>query len=205
MGQGEYLVVHGLAGVIGRFRAEPALALARGDAVVVRGGRGVELGEVVRPSSPRHAALTEQVGELLRPAGEDDQARAREMKARAARLVARAEELAAERRLPVAVLDAEVLLDGEHGTLVHVRREECDVREWVRPLSVEFGLALTAVDLTAEPKAVGCGSCGDGGCGSCGTGGGCGSGSCGGATPEELRAYFAGLRKQMEGRRVALL
>jgi len=101
----------------------------------------------------------------------------------------------------VAALDAEVLLDGEHGTLVHVRREECDIREWVRPLSVEFGLSLTTVDLTAERPAGGCGDCGEGGCGS----GGCGSGTCGGASAEELRAYFAGLREQMEGRRVRLL
>ena len=203
----EYLVAHGLAGEIGRFRGE-GVSLSRGAPVVVRGERGLELGEVVRRASAGHASLTGTVGQLVRPAGEFDLQRGRAMAARAAKLAARAGELAGELRMPVAVLDAEVLLDGEYGSLVHVRQGKCDIRELIRPLSVEFGVSLSPVDLTAERHEGGCaeGGCGEGGCGTSGCGtGGCGSGSCGGATAEELREYFAGLRVQMEGRRVPLL
>ena len=202
MAQCEYLVVRGLAGEIGRFRGDEGVLLRRGTAVVVRGERGLELGEVVRRSTAGHAALAGAVGELVRLAEEADLRRGREMASRAARLATRAGELVGAMGLPVAVLDAEVQLDGEHGTLVHVRRTKCDIRELIRPLSVEFGLSLNPVDLTAERHDGGCGSCGEGG--GCGTGG-CGSGACGGATAEELREYFAELRVRMEGRRVSLL
>ena len=70
----EYLVRYGLAGEFGRFRADCPLALSRGARVVVRSQRGVELGEVMRPATPRHAAYlpNTSVGRLLRPAGAEE-------------------------------------------------------------------------------------------------------------------------------------
>jgi hypothetical protein len=130
------------------------------------------------------------------------------MRRRAHELFGRAAALAGELGLPVEVLDAEVLLDGEHGTLHHVRWADCDVRPFVSTLSREFDLHLTLTDLTgpgAEPEEEdhGCGreGCGAGGCGSCGAGG---CGSCGSEGPADLKAYFAELRAQME-RRTSLL
>lgn len=202
----EYLVSHGLSGTIGRYRAAEALTLPRGTAVVVRSERGLELGEVVRPASPRHAGLSATVGQLVRRVGADDEAQAQAMAARAAQVLLRAEELATKLGLALTVLDAEVLLEGMQGTLLHVRRGECDVRELVRPLAVEFDLSLALLDRTAEEHASGCGSCGSGGCGSCGSGGGgCGSGSCSSASVAEVREYFAQLRTRMESGRVPLL
>lgn len=208
----EYLISHGRAGSFGRFRSPVPMNLGRGTAVVVRGERGLELGEVLRPATPRHAAQLPASGELVRSASEDDLAAARTVAVRAGELLVRAGELIAELHLPLAVLDAEVLLDGSRGTLFLVRRGSCDVRELVRPLSREFELILAAEDLTAETADGGCGSCGTGGgCGSgdCGSGscgtGGCGSGSCASASPEEIRAYFLGLREKMEVGRVPLL
>src|SRR5437773_11999900 len=69
----EYLVYHGCAGHLGRFRSTDG-ALARGTAVVVRSRRGLELGEVLCPADPDRAALPDPfVGELLRPATADDE------------------------------------------------------------------------------------------------------------------------------------
>src|SRR5262249_13619965 len=155
----------------------------------------------LRPATTRHAAGLGPdafVGELLRPAGDDDLAAGRAMAGRASALLERAGRLAAEAGLPLAPLDAEVLLDGGHARVFYLRLADCDVRELVAPLSREFGLTLTPVDLTARraPEG-GCGSCGAGGCGGCGEGG-CGKGSCHPASPEEVRAYFAGLRRKME-------
>ena len=45
----EYLVHHGAAGHVGRFRAAGD-GCARGDAVVIRSQRGLELGEVLAPA-----------------------------------------------------------------------------------------------------------------------------------------------------------
>jgi cell fate regulator YaaT (PSP1 superfamily) len=207
MPHAEYLVSFGLTGDFGRFRAAGPLSLRRGAPVVIRGARGLEMGQVLRSASERAARWLggADLGELLRPAGPDDEEVARRMGRRAADLLDRAGRLAEERGLPVAVVDAEVLLDGAHAGLHVVRWDDADLRELVRPLSVEFELSISLVELAAPVAAQsghGCGDCGAGGCGSCGSGG-CGTG-CGVARPEEVSAYFAELRERME-RRVSLL
>jgi hypothetical protein len=127
------------------------------------------------------------------------------------RLFDRSRRLAAELGLPFELLDVEVLLDGEHGVLHHVRWGEADVRPFVSTLSREFALHILLQDLTGPQAAAsheeeehGCGreGCGHGNCGSCGSGGGCGT--CGAAQPQEVQAYFAELRGRME-RRTSLL
>jgi hypothetical protein len=107
--------------------------------------------------------------------------------------------------LPLALLDVEALLDGKHAVLHYVQWGECDVREWVSRMSRQFEVQVILSDRTthAAEEHHGCGSCGSaGGCGSCGSAGGCGS--CGEARPEEVQAYFAGLREQVM-RRVPLV
>ena len=208
----EYLASYGLSGDFGRFRAAQPLPCARGDRVVVRSHRGLEVGRILRPSRPGHASFLPNttVGSLLRRATEQDDRAEGEMRLKAARLCARARTLAAELALPLEVLDAEVLLDGSHGVLHQLRWGECDPRELVSTLARELDLPILLVDLGKEPAPAeeehGCGSggCGSGGCGSCGSGG-CGSCGSAGPAPEELRAHFAGLREQMEQRRVPLL
>src|SRR5262249_13249304 len=109
----EYLVRYGRAGAFGRFRAAGPLSLSRGDSVVVRLGRGPELGEVLRAATARHAVhLPELAGELLRPASAEDMEAGRVMAERAQEVIGRAEEIVISGRMPLAPLDAEVLLDG---------------------------------------------------------------------------------------------
>src|SRR5262245_10982142 len=107
---GEYLVHHGAAGHVGRFRSA-ACAPVRGDAVVVRTPRGVELGEVLRPAEFERASFPDPfVGELLRPATADDFATAARCQEAGRAVCEDAERLAAGHGLAMAVLDAEVLL-----------------------------------------------------------------------------------------------
>jgi hypothetical protein len=82
----------------------------------------------------------------------------------------------------------------------------------VSTLAREFDLHVLLNDLSgpaSEPDhndlehAHACGNCSsEGGCGSCGSGG---CGSCSTNQPPVDAAYFAGLREQMEQRRVPLL
>jgi hypothetical protein len=204
----EYLVGHGVLGDLGRFRAADAVQCRRGDEVVVRTARGIELGKVLCEANPRLAALLSDrpPGSLLRPAGPEDRRLAERMRLRAGELCEEANRLGTNLRLPLAVLDAEVLLDGEHALLLLVRSQKCDIRPLVSALSKAFAVHLSAEDLTHEVEH----GCGNGECGSCGAdgcgSGGCGSGSCGSASAEEVQAYFAGLREQMMARnRVPLL
>src|SRR5947209_6964253 len=101
----EYLVHHGAGGHLGRFRAVASAAFARGDAVVVRGLRGLELGEVLCAAEGKAALPDPFVGELLRRATPDDLAAADRQRAFGQRLCADAERLAAEAGLPLAVVD----------------------------------------------------------------------------------------------------
>jgi cell fate regulator YaaT (PSP1 superfamily) len=198
----EYLVGYGQRGDFGRFRPVRPLGCRRGDRVVIRTPRGLEVGEVLREATERHARFlpNTSVGALLRPAEDEDERQQEEMRRRAGRLYERGRELAAELALPLELLDAEVLLDGAAAVLHQLRWAECDVRPFVSTLSREFAVQLALAELAGPvpEKHPGCGHCGPTGCGSCGSGGGCGS--CGSASPEEVRAYFAGLRQQMEQR-----
>jgi PSP1 C-terminal conserved region len=212
----DYLVGYGLSGDFGRFRSRSPLELRRGRRVVVRTPRGTELGQILRPANERVARWlpNTSVGELLRLTTAEDEAQARRLAVRSGELLARGGALVEELTLPLALLDAEILLDGKSAVLHNVRWQECDVRELVRPLSSEFDLVIALCDLgTPAPEAHedhedhedhGCGSCGSGGgCGSCSSGG---CGSCGESesTPDDVRAHFAELRERME-RRVTLL
>jgi hypothetical protein len=210
----EYLLSYGLVGDFGRFRAAHPFACSRGDRAVIRSHRGMEMGRVLRPATPQHAAFLPNttVGTLLHLAGPDDDRTAERMAARGRLVFDRSRSMAGDLQLPLEVLDAEVLLDGEHAVLHLVRFADCDVRPFVSALSREFELHVQLTDL-AKPGAslheagehAGCGreGCGRGagGCSTCGAGG---CGSCGNAEPTDVKAYFAGLREQME-RRTALL
>jgi cell fate regulator YaaT (PSP1 superfamily) len=205
----DHLVGYGVSGDFGRFRAAAPVEARRGRRVVVRTPRGLELGSTLRPADERLARWLPNttVGELLRAATSEDERLAQAHARRAGEVMARAGRLIDELSLPAALLDVEILLDGQNAVLHLVRWQECDVRELVRPLSGEFDLVITLADLAApvadHADDHGCGSCGSGGgCGDCSSGGGCGS--CGSEPAESDKAHFAELRQQME-RRVTLL
>src|SRR5262249_60728152 len=77
----EYLGNYGCSGDFARFREVEPLACRRGDRVVVRSGRGLELGTVMCGATERHGQLLAStfIGELLRPAAADDEVTARAM------------------------------------------------------------------------------------------------------------------------------
>lgn len=197
----DYLVTYGLGGFLGRFRA--ADAYRRDDRVVIRSPRGVELGTVL--GETRADGLGPELsGDILRPASQDDETAAGNLRDRAAALVAEAQSRAEALGLPLLFLDGEILHDGREAILQAVHWADCDATPLFADLSAQTGLAVKLADLTAGPKpAGGCETCGaeKSGCDSCGSGGGCSTGSCSSGSvksADELTAYFAGLRRQME-------
>lgn len=204
----EYLVHHGAGGHLGRFRAATPTALARGVAVVVRGRRGLELGEVLCAAEGKAVLPDPYVGELLRRATTDDLTAADRQREFGHRLCADAERLAAEAGLPLAVVDLEVLLDDRQAVLHVLRLGPCNEGPLLAELGERHGLIVRLYDLAETPPAVpdaadhledvGCGkeNCGSGagGCDSCGSG----CSSCSSGAADELANYFAGLRAQME-------
>jgi len=195
-----YLVNYGQAGYLGRFWA--ATGYRRDDRVIVRTPRGLELGTVLGEAGHMGPDGT---GEVLRSASREDEAAARERRQQAAAILADAQALAGSLALPLLFLDGEILLDRREAILQAVHWSECDATPLFEELSARHGLLVKLADLTAQPKpaAKACEVCGEekSGCDSCGTGGGCSSGSCSRGSiksADDLTAYFAGLRKQME-------
>jgi cell fate regulator YaaT (PSP1 superfamily) len=210
----EYLASFGRSGEFGRFRAATPLRLRRGERVIVRGARGVEIAEVLCQATPQHAHFlpNTSTGQLLRRVLAADEQTEMDMRIRAQRLFERGGQLAAELGLPLVLLDVEVLLDGEHAVLHYLEGESADVRPFVSTLSREFAVQVTLIDLSSDREGAveeetGCGrpDCGrgaDGGCSTCASGG---CGTCASAEPKDMELYFAQLRQQMERQRTALL
>lgn len=209
----EYLLSYGTNGDFGRFRPVQPLLCQRGSRAVVRSHRGLEIGVVLCEATEGHAHFLPDSsrGELLRLTTPEDEAHAEQMRRRAAQLFEHARQLAAELNLPLEILDIEVLLDGQHAIIHHLRLAECDERPLVSSLSREHDLYITLHNLAfpKAPSAPGCGrpDCGQaagGGCSTCGSGGGCAT--CGAAAAKDMKVYFARLREQMmQHRRTTLL
>jgi len=213
-----YLVGYGRAGGFALFRAAAPLACGRGDAVVVRTRRGLELGQVLCPAEDRHARLlpAPAEGELLRPATPDDLGSSPLRRRREHALFEDCQRLVGELGLPVVVLDVEALLDGRRAAVQYLAWAEGDLAPLVEALARRHGLEVLLEDLTlpaddhppegehggcGEPN---CGKAGGGGCDSCSSGGGCATGC--GSGKVDMREYFAHLRTRMEeSHRVPLL
>lgn len=197
-----YLVQYGKPGFVGRFRPADAEPHARGDRVVVRSRRGLELGTVLCEPAARFDAPDD--GDLVRRATD-----AEADESRGANLLAAAQSRVEEAGLPLALVDVEVLLDGS-AVLHALPWAECDATALFEELSAGFGGPVRLLDLSRGPvtpdePSGGCGKpgCGSesGGCSSCGTGGGCSTGSCSKGSvksADDLTAYFRDLRTKME-------
>jgi hypothetical protein len=212
----EYLVSHGKSGGFGRFAPVLPLACRRGDVVVVRSQRGLELGSVLCAAGDSHARFLGRtpVGPLLRHATPEDAGAARRLEALGQRVFEDGRRLAGELGVALEVLDVEVLLDGQEAIVQHLSPVHCDPAPIVEALARRHHLHITLenlalpVDLgqTADEPTVGgcgepnCGKASGSSCASCGTGGGCTS--CG-SGKVDMSAYFSHLRSKMEsqGRR----
>lgn len=205
----EYLVNYGRAAFLGRFANDAGVALGHGDRVVVRSPRGLETGTVLGAVASTFARLVGAgpSGDLLRRATDDDERREAELRRTAEDMLAEGQAIADRVGLPVSLVDVEILLDGRRAVVHGLPWADCDATPLCESLSARHDAAVTFLDLRtpAAAEAEGCGKpgCGSGGggCDSCGTGGGCSTGGCSSGkvkSADELTAYFAGLRKQMD-------
>jgi hypothetical protein len=149
----EYLVQYGRSAFVGRFTTD-ALAVVRGDRVVVRTPRGVELGTILCPAHQRYAGQIDPAagGDVIRLASEVDAASADRLEHVGRDLVADAERRASATGLPLAFLDAEPMLDGP--VLLHaVAWDACDADPLFAELSAAFGRPVRLHDVARTPVA----------------------------------------------------
>jgi cell fate regulator YaaT (PSP1 superfamily) len=185
-----YLIRYGLMAHVGRFAAD-CEAYERGQTVVVRSPRGLELGEVLLKADraaeePGSTPPRDSEPRVLRAAGVTDRDRARQLaRERSSRLEV-CERVFQDGLWPLQLVDVEPMLDGHRmvvhylgphrldaSGLVQAFRERCGFEVFLEPAGID------ADEKEADEAARGCGHCGhEGGCGS---GGGCGSDDSAGA------------------------
>jgi hypothetical protein len=171
----ECLVRHGLAGRVGWFAADEP-SPGRGEAVVLRTSRGIELGEVlkVEPSKARAGEDSIGVFRVLRTAGEADLELARDAERLRDARFGLCRRVVEEEGWPLELVDVEPLLD--LSTVLHVLPlDEFDpalVRARFR-VSGDFDVHVEALgdepaaEPEPEPAPKSSGGCGSG-CSSCG-------------------------------------
>ena len=174
----QFLVRFGTMGYVGRFEATGPVVPSRGGRVAVRTSRGVEVGEVMLAAAADEVTWEDQplAGQLLRLLTPEDELMERGLRDGQDRAFEACRRLLAERQLPVELVDAEQLLDGE--TLIFYFLGEATPK--LADVKAELGLQYEShIEFRqfAEQAAAGCGpGCGTDaapGCGSHGDDAGC--------------------------------
>jgi nitrite reductase (NADH) small subunit/3-phenylpropionate/trans-cinnamate dioxygenase ferredoxin subunit len=178
-----FLVRFGAMGHVGKFRAPEPVGCHRGDRVVVQSSRGLEIGEVLLTAEPDSALMAGQPdsGVLVREFTEDDAVKERLLRDGQLRAFDACRQLLADRNMPVELVDAEQLFDGQTlifyflgdppPALAHITAELARAYE----TQVQFRPLGSGLE---SPCGTGCGSEGGHACGNCGDGD-CGAGECG--------------------------
>ncbi len=190
-----YLIRYGVMSYVGRFRlaAECTARLGRGQSVVIKTERGVELGEVLLPLDEAGASRARSVEWqcVLRPASPDDLARARRAEASRAQRFTVCRRVLEEASWPWELIDIEPLLEEGVTVLQYLGPHHLDASDLRARFRMTCGLEVVLEPVGSDEESADTG-CGTGGCGSCtesksGSNSGCGSskgshggcGSCG--------------------------
>jgi hypothetical protein len=202
----QYVASFGKDAALGCFTSSEPIALSRGESVLLRTPRGIEVGEILCLASLRQARLlgAQIRGELMRAIADADRDHLARLERDGQELLDTARRIADETATSVVLLDAELLFDARHAVVQILHADADSLAGFVAKLESQTGiqvrLANLAQPLPAEPEEHGCGKpdcgSGEGGCTSCSTGGGCSS--CSAGDKVDLRPYFSHLRDRME-------
>jgi len=132
-----YVVRYGRMRFLGAFSELLDREHPRGRTVVVRGDRGVELGEVLAPVTERTEQFLKSAdrGEILRAAETADLDQMERLAKSHASSFATCRELIHTRRLQMDLVDVETILGGERIVFYYLAEKRVDFRELVRDLA----------------------------------------------------------------------
>lgn len=135
-----YIVRHGLIRFLGEYEPAPEAAYARGQAVVVRSERGLEVAEVLCEATPRAVGLLSEPtkGQILRVMTEEDHAQSLGQRDKEEHAFGRCQDFIRERRLQMDLVDVEHLFGGERIVFFFLAEKRVDFRELVKDLAREY-------------------------------------------------------------------
>jgi cell fate regulator YaaT (PSP1 superfamily) len=135
-----YVVRYGVMRRLGHFEANNGAAMARGQSVVIRSERGLEIGEVLCPATDQTADYLAESkgGQVLRVATGEDTLELDRIRADERRDFDTARALVRQFKLPMDLVEVERLFGGERIVLYYIAEQRIDFRELVKSLAHEF-------------------------------------------------------------------
>jgi cell fate regulator YaaT (PSP1 superfamily) len=134
------LVRHGVMRLLGEFEMESNWLVERGEAVIIRTERGLEVGELLCPSTPQAMATIPEPtsGKVVRLASAEDKIRINQIHDLQIKEYAGATRLIKEHHLPMQLVDVEHLFGGERIIFYFLSENRVDFRELVKSMAREF-------------------------------------------------------------------
>ena len=136
----KYLIRHGTMRLLGEFEAGEGAAYCRGDEVVLRTDRGLEVGEILWESAPHLLQLVSDPtrGQIVRVLNDDDQAQAEHRRQTEQQAFEVCNEFVRKRQLQMELVDVEQLFGGERIVFYFLAEKRVDFRELVKDLAREY-------------------------------------------------------------------
>ena len=135
-----YVLRHGVMRFLGDFEPSPAVAYARGQQVIARTERGLEVGEILCDASPRALELLPEktTGQILRPLSDEDRDHILRLNEREEHAFFKCKEFIESRKLQMELVDVEQLFGGERIIFYFLAEKRVDFRELVKDLAREY-------------------------------------------------------------------
>jgi cell fate regulator YaaT (PSP1 superfamily) len=132
-----YVVRYGRMRFLGEYKGLPDCEHARGQQVVVRSDRGIELGDVLCPVTEKTSKFLPNPaqGEILRVATTEDQAQEARLAEDRDPVFATCHELIAKRHLQMNLVDVELIHGRERVVFYYLADKRVDFRELVKDLA----------------------------------------------------------------------
>lgn len=150
-----YVVRFGSMRQLGLMAARQGDQFRRGDGVVLRTGRGTEIGQVLCEATEDALANLDRPpgGSILRHLGADDAVLWDRLEAERAGLRERCRRLIDESGLPMKLVDVEQLLGREKTIVYYLSEDRVDFRELVRQLAAALGARVEMHQIGARDEA----------------------------------------------------
>jgi cell fate regulator YaaT (PSP1 superfamily) len=150
-----YVVRHGAMRFLGVFAAPPGYVFRRGEQVVIKTDRGLEVGDPLAVASPQAVAQIPDPtrGEIVRAVTADDRAKIALLGDLMKKEFAAGEQLIAKHRLAMQLVDIEHLFGGERIVFYFLAEHRVDFRELVKSMAREFHTRIELRQIGARDEA----------------------------------------------------
>ena len=143
--EARFVVRYGSTRMMGEFNSKGRDNYARNTHVILRTDRGVEVGEVLCPAGERTREFlgeTEPKGNILREVSEQDRQKIDELKVLERDEFRGCQELIAQHKLLMQLVDVEHLFGGERLLFYYLSENRVDFRELVKALAGKFRVRI---------------------------------------------------------------